>query len=266
MSMAGDEVDPQMPQRPGDRTAGITGNDGRTQAFLYPGGLAAVHASSRRREDVWDAMQRREVYGTSGPRILLWFDLLNAPGARPAPMGSVVELGEAPIFQVRAVGSLEQAPGCGPESVAALPADRLERLCRGECYRPTDRRRLITRIEVVRIRPRRTADEPIAGRIDDPWKVLPCPADPAGCQVAFTDPEHAAAGRDALYYVRAIEEPTPTVAADPLGCTRDEAGRCTSVDPCFGRPDDDDCTSPAAHRAWSSPIFVDAPRGSGRGR
>ena len=50
------------------------------------------------------------------------------------------------------------------------------------------------------------------------------------------------------------------VAADPLSCTRDAEGRCTSIDPCFNRPDDDDCLSVTEERAWSSPIFVDQPR------
>jgi len=230
----------------------------RQASFFLNGGLAAVHSSGRDRNAIWDAMQRKEVYGTSGPRILLWFDLLNSPGGVPAPMGSEVTISEGPIFQVRAVGSFEQKPGCPPDAAGALEPDRLERLCQGECYHPSDRRRPITRIEVVRIRPQQQPGEDVTGLVEDPWKVLPCPSDPQGCQVAFTDDEFRTSGRDALYYVRAIEAPSPTVAADPQGCRRDESGRCVEVSPCFGRPADDECLSDAEHRAWSSPIFVNA--------
>ena len=237
----------------------------RAASFFLEGGLAAVHSPSRDRDAIFEAMQRREVYGTSGPRILLWFDLLNPPGGRSVPMGSEVEMDEAPIFQVRAVGSFEQKPGCPPDARQALSDARLERLCRGECYHPSDRRRPISRIEVVRIRPQNDGSEKMAPLIEDPWKVLPCSGDGDGCQVAFSDPDHAVSARDALYYVRAIEGPTPTVGANPLHCEWDASGRCASIDPCFGRPPDDQCLADAEHRAWSSPIFVDYPRyASGR--
>jgi hypothetical protein len=228
----------------------------RQASFFLTGGLAAVHSTGRDRQSVWDALQRREVYGTSGPRILLWFDLLNPPGGRPAPMGSEVSLERAPIFQVRAVGSLEQAPGCPGPAEAAMSSDRIARLCRGECYNPTDERRPITRIEVVRIRTQESSDEDVSGLVEDPWRTFACPMDPTGCQAAFTDEDFVRAGRDTLYYVRAIEAPSLAVAANPLGCRRDATGRCVDVDPCWGRPDSDDCLAPTEERAWSSPIFV----------
>jgi hypothetical protein len=229
----------------------------RGASFFLNGGLAAVHADGRDREAIWQAMQRKEVYGTSGPRILLWFDLLNAPGGSPVPMGGTATLDTSPIFQVRAAGSFEQKPGCPADAADALAPDRLARLCQGECYHPSDRRRPITRIEIVRIRPQSSPREDVAALVEDPWKVLPCPPDSAGCRVAFTDEEFGPAGRDALYYARAIEAPSPAVAADPLGCRRDASGRCVELDPCFGRPAEDDCLAETEERAWSSPIFVD---------
>ena len=78
--------------------------------------------------------------------------------------------------------------------------------------------------------------------------------------MAFTDTEYPSLGRDALYYVRAIEAPSLAVAADPLGCTRDAAGRCIETDPCAARPREDDCLSETEERAWSSPIFVEPSR------
>ena len=79
-----------------------------------------------------------------------------------------------------------------------------------------------------------------------------------GHGVEFADAEFAAAGRDAVYYVRAIEAPDLLIrGTNPLGCELDEAGRCIDIEPC-GRdtPYEDDCLSEAEPRAWSSPIFV----------
>ena len=229
----------------------------RGASFFLNGGLAAVHARGRDRKSIWDALERREVYGTSGPRILLWFDLLNPPVGARAPMGSEVALSTAPIFEVRAAGSFEQIPGCPDDATGALTPERLERLCQGECYHPSDTRRAISRLEVVRIRPQQRADEAVDPLIEDPWRVFACPPDPAGCRATFSDDDFAASGRSALYYVRAVEAPSAAVGADPLHCRRDANGRCVEMNPCFGRPTDDDCLAETEERAWSSPIFVD---------
>jgi len=231
----------------------------RQASFFSGGGLAATHVSERSRGEIWDAMQRREVYATSGLRQLLWFDLIDADGARIAPMGADADASEAPLFRVRAVGSLKQKPGCPDVSVRGLPADRLEQLCRGECYNPGDERYLITRIEVVRIRPQISVAESVDTLIEDVWRTLPCDDQGLGCEVEFTDPEFETNARDTLYYVRAIQEPTGQVNGDNLRCERDASGQCIEVTPCFGdyRTDmSDDCIVNVELRAWSSPIYL----------
>ncbi len=229
----------------------------RQASFFLTGGLVAVHSEGRSREAIWDALQRKEVYATSGPRSLLWFDLVAAGGAGSVPMGGEATLSGPPVFVARAVGSFEQQPGCPDFSQASLSAENLERLCRGECYHPSEQRRLITRIEVVRIRPQNQPGEPVDALIEDPWQVFACRPDPSGCSVSFSDPDFAAAQRDALYYVRAIEQPSPAVNAAGLRCERDATGQCLSVDLCEGQgAAGDDCLAETEERAWSSPIFV----------
>ena len=224
----------------------------RVRSYLYSGGLVAVHAEGRDRDAIWDAFEKKRVYGTSGPRILLWFDLLGEK--KPRPMGSEVATRDAPVFRVRAVGSLEQAEGCPESTLAALGPERTASLCAGECYRPTDKRRRISHIDVVRIRPQIRPGEDPASLIDDPFKRFACPPDPEGCVATFVDPEYPALGRDTVYYARAFEEPSPAVNGEPPRCTGENEGECESVDLCA---DTNACLSPYAHRAWSSPIYVD---------
>ncbi len=256
--------DPQMPQPAPTPGQGLLASDTeRIASFLYPGGLAALHSEGRSREALWAALERRELYGTSGPRMLLWFDLLNGPEG-PAPMGNEVSLGWAPRFEVRAVGAFVQKPGCPADSLEALSPERLERLCRGECYHAGDQRHPITAIEIVRIRPQVLPGEDVADLIEDPWQRFECAPDPAGCVVSFEDRDHPLSGRDVLYYARAIQEPTLAVNGANLRTEFDADGNAIRTTPCYGdsRTDfDDDCLAPVTERAWSSPIFLNQPRG-----
>ncbi len=239
---------------------GGAGEMERNASFLYTGGLAAVHSSGRHRSAIWDGLQKKEVYATSGPRILLWFDLLNGPDGNTLPMGSDLVASEAPKFRVRAAGAFKQKPGCPEYSVNSLTPERLEFLCKGECYNPSDERHLITRIEIVRIRPQAKAEEPVADLIEAPWRTFDCAPDPEGCTVEFDDPEYAELGRDTVYYARAIQEATPAVNGENLGCEGDSDVQCKRVRLCVAEDPEGpagDCLAPIEERAWSSPIFMD---------
>ena len=229
----------------------------RASAYFVTGGLVAVHSEGRDRNAIWDALGRKEVYATSGRRTLLWFDLIE--GMTSLPMGTTTRRTTMPRFRVRAAGSFEQKPGCPDYAVASLGQERIDHICKGECYFPSDTRRPITRIDVIRIRPQIREDEPLEGLVEDPWRSFPCPADGSGCVIEFADLDFASAARDTVYYARAIEAPDLLIHGNnPLGCSYDDAGDCIAIDPCgLNTPANDDCLSQGAPRAWSSPIFVD---------
>ena len=82
------EATPSERLRPGVLTSGIDGN---------PGGLAGVWAEENTREALFDAMLRREVFGTSGPRIRVrlfaGWDLADDLCERPDMVASAYEHG-----------------------------------------------------------------------------------------------------------------------------------------------------------------------------
>ena len=128
--------------------------------------------------------------------------------------------------------------------------------CNSECYNPSNERRIITRIDVIKILPQQYQDESIDGLVDDVWRSFPCNS--TSCQISFEDQQFSIGHRDAVYYVRAIEEASPTLSADPLACEFDENGNCIKAEVCrVGvHKNRGECMAPAEHRAWSSPIFV----------
>jgi hypothetical protein len=217
-----------------------------------------VHSEGRSREEIFAAMKRRETYGTSGARILLWFNTKDG-----TPMGGTTSAPRSPVFEVKAVGEHKQKPGCPQEAVDALGADRIQKLCANECFNPSTERMKITRIEVVRIRPQTSPDEDVGELIEDKWKVHQCKDSGNGCAFSFTDPEFAGSKRPATYYVRAIQEPSQKINGDNLRCTYDENGNCVKLNICYGDPRtdrSDDCLATIEERAWSSPIYVEHTR------
>lgn len=226
-----------------------------SNAFYYTGGLVAVHSKGRTREAIWDALYNRRVYGTSGPRIGLWFEMFDDNGDSHS-MGREVSTSAAPRFVVRGTGSIKQKSGCPAYAENALGAERVAELCRSECFNPSDEAHYIDRIELIRVLPRSSAEEKTADLIQDPWRVFNCGPQQTTCAAEFTDEDFLSGGREAVYYARVIQEATPTIQGDALGCEFDAAGVCVKTNYCMGDGLEEDCLAPAEHRAWSSPIYV----------
>ena len=233
----------------------------RGASFYSTGGLVAVHAPKLERNEIYNSLYEREVYATSGERILLWFNLLNSEKGI-IPMGNDLTFSEQPQFEVRAIGSFKQNPGC-PEYVhTAMSAEDISRLCLNECYNPSNERHKIDRIEIIKITPTTDLDS-ISQNIQDPWKVFICKDIGEGCFVNFTDEGYSLDSKSSLYYARVIQEESEIVGGDPLRCELNEAGECIKIRPCYASgpnfDPEDDCLASVGERAWSSPIFLTHP-------
>jgi hypothetical protein len=166
-------------------------------------------------------------------------------------MGSEITMSQNPKFIVKAAGSFKQNPGCSNESIDSLSPGRLEYLCAGECYNPSNEREVIERIEIIKITPQIYAGEAVTPLIKDPWKSIPCQGK-GECVVEFEDENFS---RDSIYYVRAIQRATPAINGAMLN-ERDEFRLCKGS---FRTNLTDDCLSMTNERAWSSPIYVNKP-------
>ena len=218
----------------------------RGASFYSTGGLVAVHAPKLERNAIYNSLYQREVYATSGERILLWFNLLDSENGI-TPMGRERNISQKPQFEVTAIGSFKQKPGCPDYVHTAMSPEEISRLCLNECYNPSNERNKIDRIEIVKITPTTELDS-ISNNIQDPWKVFTCNDKGEGCSANFFDDEYVLNNMSSLYYARAIQEPTNIVGGDPLRCELNEAGECIKIRPCYSSGPDfdpnDDCLAP----------------------
>ncbi len=231
----------------------------RISSYLYTGGLVAAHAKERTRASLWESLDNREVYATSGDRILLWFDVINHSSNETKPMGSLIQMQNNPIFQVKALGAQIQNPGCNFETNQAID-EVMERICKGECFNPGDQRKNISSIDIVRIRPQSYEGEPLDALIEDPWRSFSCEPSQEGCVVEFGDDQFLGGNREVIYYARAIQESSMAINAGGVSCDLDDSKKCVKVNLC-GDEDgqgEGDCLGETRERAWSSPIFINA--------
>lgn len=210
-----------------------------------PGGLTGVWAIENSRDAIFDALQRREVFGTSGTRIKPRFfagwnypadlcgkvDMLDIAYAQGVPMGS--DLGPAPT------------KNAAPTFFLAALADTRE------ASTPLQKLQLIKGwIDAKGIAHNKVYD--VAGDAKTTAGVdlktgQRYGEGHASLCVVFTDPEFDA-GENAYYYMRAVENPSPRWSM--LDCLSDPIEDRSEL-----------CTDPKVfatinEQAWTSPIWV----------
>jgi hypothetical protein len=202
-----------------------------------PGGLVAVWAEQNSRSALFDAMRRRETYGTSGPRIAVRF--FGGAGL-PEDLCEDAELvARADAAGVPMGGQLSGADGT-PRFVISAQADEI----------PLQRLQIVkgwtdasgqSHVEVVDVA---GGDNGATVDLDT------CEPQTAGSDTlcgVWTDPDFDPAA-PAFYYARVVEDPTCRWSwRDCLSLPEDE------------RPDlctDSRMPETVSERAWTSPIWV----------
>ena len=209
--------------------------------FFNPGGLAVLWAEENSRDALFDAMMRREAYGTSGPRIVARFfagwdypeDLCDRPDrvarayARGVPMGGVLSRAPRSDAAPRFLVSALRDPGGGGTPVT--PLQRIQ-IVKGWVEEGQGRERVFE----------------VAGSAESRADVDLATCEPRGagydqlCAV-FTDPDYDPES-PAYYYARVLEN--PSCRWTQYLCNRTGAG-C-----------DEDLPRTIQERAWTSPIWI----------
>lgn len=212
------------------------------------GGLVAVWAEENSREAIFDALRRREVYGTSGPRIAVrmfagWdfpadlcerADLVDVADPRGVPMGGVL--------------------GARPEAAAA---PQVVVAAQRDLGTPGQPGAGLARLQIVKGWLDAAGDGHIAvydvASADPPGSVDEATCEPQGagadalCQL-WTDPAYDPT-LPTFYYARVLEDPTCRWSwRDCLGLAADQRPKIC---------DDPSLPRTIEERAWTSPIWVD---------
>lgn len=224
------------------------GNITHDAAIYSPGGLAAVWATENTRTAIFEALQRKETFATSGPRIPVRFfagadiptdlcedpDRLATADERGVPMGGSIDgLGSSPRF----IAWAESDPG-----TSASPGVDLQRLQIIKGWRDGDG---VLREQVYDI-----AGDPENGASVNTDTCAPSGSGAESLCAVWTDPDFSPS-ESAFYYVRAVENPT----------CRWSTRQCNQLaedgeDPLPVRCTDDSLPLTAQQRAWSSPIWT----------
>lgn len=212
-----------------------------------PGGLVGVWAEQNNRDALFDAMQRKEVFGTSGPRIMPRFfggwdlpaDLCdNADGIataynRGVPMGG--DLSGADRQQRAAVFMAAATADSGTASAPGNPLQRLQ-IIKGWVDASGQRHERVFDV----------AGDPNNGASVDTNTCATSGSGYAQLCTVWRDPEFDA-NTHAVYYLRAVENPS----------CRFNAWQCVGLEG-EDRPagcDDTHAPKEIQERAWSSPIW-----------
>jgi len=242
---------------------------------LNPGGLTAVWAEQNTREAIFDALQRREAYATSGPRIEVrtyagWSlpdglcDRLatGAEGIEPEDVGGV-PMG-ATLVDPPTDGAPTIAINAVADPLGGTPLQRIEIIkgwvdAAGEGH-----------IEVVTV----IGDE--TGPAPGPDCAIDVTAEPERLCGVYRDPDFDPAER-AYYYARVLENPSCRWSG--WECA-EQGVDCSTLDPTTGRFSGDDegyegcCTitregatfrgenrlDVIEERAWTSPVWYEGGR------
>ena len=212
-------------------------------------GYAVVWATENTREAIWDAMKRREVYGTSGTRIMLRF--FGGWGFTPADADTryIADIGYTKGVPMGA--DLPQRPGGKPPTflVAALKDPMFGNLDRIQIVKGwlgddgVARERVYDVVWGDAERREIGADgklTPVGSTVDVANATWTDSIGDPSLAAVWTDPDFDPSQR-AFYYARVIEIPTP---------------RWTAYDQLrFGIEMDPEVPMTQQERAWSSPIW-----------